>query len=99
MDDLDKEFYARADAHIHLSNDQISDKVGRGMVSASNMYATARFNAWVSATGWDSGKEMADAKAETLEYFVTEYKKMLEENLDDYIDNFDSYMELSDSDA
>jgi hypothetical protein len=56
------------------------------------MYATARFNAWVSACGFDSGAEMAEAQAETLEYFVTEYRKMLEENLADYAKNFESYM-------
>jgi len=89
---VDDEFYARADAHIHLSNDQISENVGKGKVSASNMYATARFNAWVSACGWHSGQELADAKQESLEYFVTEYRKMLEENFDDYIENFESYM-------
>lgn len=92
MQKVDDEFYARADAHIHLSNDQISENVGKGKVSASNMYATARFNAWVSACGWHSGQELADAKQESLEYFVTEYRKMLEENFDDYIENFESYM-------
>ena len=92
MQEVDDEFYERADAHIHLSNGQISEKVGTGKVSASNMYATARFNAWVSAGGWHSGQEMAESKQETLEYFVAEYRKMLEENLDDYIENFESYM-------
>ncbi len=92
MKEVDDEFYERADAHIHLSNDQMNEKVTLGKVSASNMYATARFNAWVSACGWASGQEMADAKQETLEYFVAEYRKMLDENLSDYIENFDSYM-------
>ncbi len=92
MKEVDNEFYERADAHIHLSNDQISEKIGMGKVSASNMYATARFNAWVSACGWNSTHKMAEAKKETLEYFVAEYQKMLEENLDDYIENFESYM-------
>ena len=95
MKEVDDEFYERADAHINLSNNQISEKVGIGKVSASNMYATARFNAWVSACGWHSGRDMAEAKQETLEYFVAEYQKMLEENLDDYIANFESYMRPS----
>lgn len=56
------------------------------------MYATARFNAWVSACGWNNSREMAIAKQETLDYFVAEYCKMLEENLDDYIENFESHM-------
>jgi len=35
---------------------------------------------------------MLEAKQETLDYFVSEYQKMLEENLDDYIENFEFYM-------
>ena len=99
MQEVDDEFYDRADAHIHLSNEQISEKVGKGKVSASNMYATARFNAYISACGWDSKEEMEKSKTETLEYFVNEYSKMLEENLDDYIENFDSYMQPSEKNA
>ncbi|WP_395007255.1 DUF3144 domain-containing protein [Undibacterium sp.] len=78
--------------HIHLSNDQMTETIGAGKVSASTMYATARFNAWLSACGWQSGQKMAAAKQEILEYFVAEYRKMLDENLDDYIKNVKSYM-------
>ena len=92
MQNTDDEFYDRADAHIHLSNDQIAGEVTSGKVSASMMYATARFNSWVSACGWSSAQELDSAKEETIEYFVTEYRKMLEENLNDYIEKFDSYM-------
>lgn len=95
MQKVDDEFYERADAHIHLSNDQISETATSGQVSASNMYATARFNAWISACGWNNGQEMAASKQETLDYFVNEYRKMLEENLDEYIQNFKSYMRPS----
>ncbi|UTP72332.1 DUF3144 domain-containing protein [Alteromonas sp. LMIT006] len=92
MKEVDDKFYERADSHIHLSNDQISEEIGRGKVSASMMYATARFNSWISACGWNSKEEMESAKNETIEYFASEYKKMLEENLNDYIQNFDKYM-------
>lgn len=89
--EVDPKFYARADAHILLSNEQLAE-VSRGKVSASMLYGTARFNAWLSATGFESGEEMQQARAETLKYFVTEYEKMLAENLDDYIQHFESYM-------
>ncbi len=62
-----------------------------GKVSASMMYATARFNAWVSACGFASAGEMSGARAQTVEYFVTQFRQMLEENLDDYIENFQRY--------
>ena len=41
MNDVDDKFYERADAHIHLSNEQITEEAGRGKVSASTMYSTA----------------------------------------------------------
>lgn len=93
---VDEKFYERADAHITLSNDQITEETGRGKVSASFMYAVARFNAWVSACGFRNPEEMSRAKAETIDYFVAEYRKMLEENLDDYISNFNTYMQITD---
>jgi hypothetical protein len=57
------------------------------------MYATSRFNAWVSACGFESATDMLAAKDETMEYFVGQFRAMLQENFDDYIKNFDSYMQ------
>ena len=91
MSKVDNEFYDRADEHIDLSNEQLS-KSTRGKVSASMMFSTARFNAWVSACEFKSAEEMKEAKEETIKYFVTEYEKMLTENLENYIENFDKYM-------
>lgn len=86
----DPTFYDRADAVIHLANDQ-NKEIGRGKVSASLMYATSRFNAFVSARGFESADDMKQAKDETIEYFVNQYRAMLIENLDDYIEHFDKY--------
>lgn len=47
QDNLDTKFFERADAHIHLSNAQLAD-INPDKVSASMMYATARFNAYMS---------------------------------------------------
>lgn len=91
MVEIDDNFFERADEHINLSNDQLSTST-RGKVSSSMMYSVARFNSWISACGFNSKKEMEDAKEETIKYFVTEYEKMLKENLQDYIDNYDKYM-------
>ena len=93
MTKVDDNFYDRADEHIHLSNEQLKT-TDQGKVSASMMFSVARFNAWLSATGYQSQDQMRQAKQEMLDYFVTEYKKMLDENLDDYIDNFNEYMEI-----
>ena len=81
----------RGSLRIHLANRQLAN-ASRGKVSASFMYAVARFNSWVSANGFDSGEDMMAAKSETISYFVEQYRSMLEENLTDYIDNFEKYM-------
>ena len=91
-EETDDDFYQRADAHIHLSNDQ-TKIIGRGKVSASMMYATARFNAWLCASACKTGREMKEETEENINYFVEQYRAMLEENYAEYVDSFDDYME------
>jgi hypothetical protein len=89
--DTDDKFFERADAYISLANQQVVDST-RGKVSASMMYATSRFNAWVGACNCESAEELAAAREQAIEYFVKQYREMLTENLDQYIQNFDAYM-------
>ena len=98
MADVDDKFYDRADEYIHLANKQCAD-IGRGKVSASLMYAVARFNAWVSSCGFTNSEDMKNEKEKTIEYFVTQYRAMLDENLDDYIKNFQKYMQVTDKET
>jgi len=97
-DKTDEQFFSRADEHISLSNQQVKTAT-KGEASASMLFATARFNAWVSACGCDSGNELSDVRDEAIEYFTSEYRRMLEENLDEYIANFDRYMAAPGDDA
>lgn len=90
-ENTDEHFYERADSFIHLANEHC-DNTPRDEVSASFMYGLSRFNAWVSARGFESVEEMRQSRQEVVEYFVAEYKAMLEENLQDYIDNYSRYM-------
>ena len=96
--ETDDRFYERADAHIHLANEHVED-IGRGKVSASFMYAVARFNPWVTACGVNSPDEHRGAQNETVEYFVAQYRAMLIENLNDHSDNFEKYMRPARDDA
>lgn len=88
---MDEGFYKRADAIIDLANTQASG-AGPGPTGASMMFAAARFNAWISATGFTSGQAMAASRQQTIDYFLEGYRQMLEMNLDQYIENFDAYM-------
>lgn len=87
----EEQFLARADAHIALSNRQL-EEARIGQVSSSMMFGTARFNAWMSAASYNSGEDMKVNKQKTLDYFIEEYKKMLNQHYDEYVENFDKYM-------
>jgi hypothetical protein len=90
--DVDAEFWQRADAHIHLANAQC-DKIGAGKVSASLLYAAARFNAFIVASQAEDDKALRAQRQRAVEYFVGQYRKMFEENIDDYISNYKKYIE------
>lgn len=92
MADVDAHFYDRADALIELANAQLAG-ASRAVVGDSFLYAAARFHAWSAACGQGSATEMAEAKAQLLEYFVGHYRAMLEANLDDYVAHFDQYLQ------
>ncbi|MEZ4988060.1 MAG: DUF3144 domain-containing protein [Saprospiraceae bacterium] len=84
-------FFGRSDAHIDLANDQLQ-AAAPGEVSASMMYAVARFNAWLSACSFDEATEMQQAKEDIIAYFTGEYRSMLEEHIDDYIAHFSEFV-------
>jgi hypothetical protein len=90
-EDTDEKFFNRADAHIKLANEHLSD-AARGKVSASLMFAASRFNAWSSAADLQSKEEMLDKREEVIEYFMSQYRSMLEENINNYIEHFDTFM-------
>ncbi len=91
----DPTFFDRADSHIRLANEH-NATVSRGKASASFMYGSARFQAWNAACWADDAASMKANRQETLEYFVNQYRAMLEENLDDYIEKFVEYMQNQD---
>ena len=95
--EADDAFLDRADEHLRIASEHLSD-ASRGGVSASLMYACARFNVWVSACRHESPGEIRRSYGETIEYFIAEYRKMLVKNLDEYVANFDKYQEPSKSD-
>lgn len=91
MTEQDEDFYNRADAHINIANNQLETQKP-GQVSASMLFATSRFNVYVSARGFENADTMKLAKQEVIDYFLQEYKKMLEENYDDYANKFSHYL-------
>ena len=88
---MDKDFFKRTDAFIKVANELTSEH-DIGKVSASMLYAAARFNAFIVAS---SAKDKAEAdrnKVEAIEYFTNQYRSMLMANMEDYIEKYDDYL-------
>ena len=89
MNNNNSGFLIRADKHISLANEQMDENTTQGEVSASLLYAAARFNAWMASTSFESKEAMAEEKDKILEYFTEQYKLALGENIDNHIENYD----------
>ena len=89
MSEKNNGFLKRADAFIALANEQLNQDLTQGEISASFMYGSARFSAWMAASSFETAEDMKAEKAKIVEYFMQEYKLALEEHLDNHIQNFD----------
>jgi hypothetical protein len=87
----DPAFWQRVDAIVDLANNQINPAHPND-VGASAMYAVARFNAFILAKTTGSPENMKTEKERALEYFTSQFRLMLESNLDDFTVNFEKYM-------
>ncbi len=89
---IDGNFYKRADAHISLANGHINEKTPPADATNSLMFASSRFNAWITAMGFKNAEDMKAEKEEVVNFFTTQYKHMLEENFDNYVENFEQFI-------
>lgn len=81
MDKNLSDFYTTADKFVDLAN-ELSMKDKSGAVGSAMRFAASRYSAFeMSLTGRDLEKEKEAIKIELL----TDYSRMLDQNLDDYI--------------
>ena len=83
-------FWKVADSFIAHANAQ--NDTDRGGVSAGFAYSSARFNAFVIASQCGNKEAFEAEKDAAIEYFVSQYKLALTENVADYSANFDKYI-------
>lgn len=97
---LNAVFFDRADQFIKLANEFCRPEKGktvepaeiRAQVSAAMLFSAARFNTWVSANTFKDGHDMRDAKEQVMAYLVQQFQAMLEDNYDEYCEQFENYL-------
>lgn len=88
-------FYQRADAIIGVANSQLGSEAHSGQVGASLLYAAARYSASVASIGFVKGDDFAKEKDDIVEFYTKQYRQMLSDNLTDYAQNFDQYININ----
>jgi len=86
----DQQFLTMADQFIDLANSMGPD-IDRGKISAAFLYAAARFNTFIVAASASSKEDFRSYQDKAKQYFLDEYKKMLDEHCSDYEQHFESY--------
>ena len=85
----DKEFYELADEHIALANTRMN-QVKPAKVSATMLFAVARFNAFLISVSAENKAQMLLDKEPAIAYFMQEYEKYLRENIDEHLARHDN---------
>jgi hypothetical protein len=92
-EELDEIFRQMADQFIDQAN-ELAKGNGNENVGLAMLYAASRFNAFVvsqhSATLEDYEKDLTPAR----EFFLAQYERMLDENLEDYKQVYSKYAHL-----
>lgn len=91
-DEQDKNSYwKRVDRFIDIANEETQD-ADRGKVSGSLLFAAARHNAFLVAATASDKETLKRVKDEAVEHNVSQYRKMLTDNLNEYLENYDQYV-------
>lgn len=76
-----------ADTHIDSANTQL-ESMDIHIVSSGFIYGAARFNAFTIASDSKDLKDYNNMRKGAVEHYTEMFKKMLEENLENYKDAF-----------
>lgn len=84
--------FERADAHIKICNDQLKTSTPERVADAS-VYGAAHFKAWSLMIRSPDQQAMAANRDAAIADAVEQYKRMFEQNYDQYVTNFDDVRE------
>ena len=90
QDELNEAFWTRTDAVIQLANTQ-AEEADADAVNASLLYAAARFSSFLIAAQAEDHASLLHGRDQAVDYFANQFRQLLAENIDDYLENFDEY--------
>jgi len=92
--EYDQEFWQLIDKFIQFANEQgQASGAPPHVAGAALLFAATRFNAFLIARNAGTVDKFVENRPEALEYFRTQFDKMLTENFTDYEKNFAKYQQ------
>jgi len=93
-EELDARHREMIDAFIDQAN-QLTDHNSPENVGMALLYAASRFNSFVVSEHAENLQAYENDLAKAEEFFVSQYRNMLTENLDDYKKAFEKYYKFT----
>ena len=89
-EELDEAYRLMVDQFIDLAN-ELAENNGPENVGMAMLYAASRFNAHVVSQHAESVQNYERDLPKAKKFFVSQYKEMLDENLEDYKEVYSKY--------
>ncbi len=90
--DLEKYFWETVEQALNLANDK-AQAADPGVASEALMYAAARFATFIMAANSESQADFVEDRSEYFKHLASRFRDFLDDNLDDYGENYHQLLE------
>lgn len=91
-DTTETPFVRMATAFIDQAN-AFNREAGQDVVATALMHAAARYMAFAAASGADSRSHYAGERDAAVDHFTSQFREVIAQHYDDYVANYDAYLE------
>lgn len=87
----EQQFWSAVDMFIDAAN-RAAEECDPGVISSAVLFAAARYCAFNIASMSESRRDFLDDTEDAVEHLSTDFRKLLEEHMTDYGENFKAYL-------
>lgn len=91
--DKNQQIFDLVDALVERVNQATDDSLTPGDAHQALMFAAARYGAFIVADSSETKADFQQDKLDSRNFYMDQFRQLLNENLDDYLHNFNDYLE------
>lgn len=97
--DSQQQLWDLIDGLIEQANQSCDQGLEPGEAHQALMYAAARYAAFVAAASSESRKDFLEDVSDAKKFYLDQFRQLLHENFDDYVENFKVYTATDDDET